>query len=252
MTSKPVGLGIGLLVCLIAVAGCRPAPPPENLPTYDWVDEATALRILAERSRAIRSTAAEVGVTLTRPDGQSVQFDGAMATRPPDALRLQTFKFGRTVFDLTLNADGMFVKTMDDPARKDKIIPASRSAARFAREWATFTGGLFEQEGLRVETPSSSQMIVRRSLADGRTVVCQVDRPTLTPRRYSMLDGSGVERFSLEVSRYGTFDGVLHPQKLLARSDQGTIDIELRDLEINIEQSDRAFVPPADAEKLPD
>ncbi|QOV87688.1 hypothetical protein [Humisphaera borealis] len=231
------------------MSGCRPAPPPENLPTYDWVDEATAIKVLAERSKAVHTTSAEVGVTLTKPDGQSVQFDGAMATRPPDALRLQTFKFGRTVFDLTLNPQGMFVKTMDDPARKDKIIPASQSAARFAREWATFTGGLFEEQGLAVQT-SASQLIVRRTLADGRTVVCQVDRPTLTPRRYGLLDAAGVERFSLDVSGYRTFNGILHPTRLLARSEQGTIDIELRDLEINGDQPERAFVPPADAELL--
>ena len=246
---------VALLFCLLHSAGCRPAPPPENLPAYPWVDDATAIRTLAERSRAVRTTSAEVGLTLTRPDGQSVQFDGAMATRSPGDLRLQTFKFGRTVFDLTLigggSADGggMFVKTMDDPARRDKIIPASRSAARFAREWSMFTGGLFEANDL-VVSHSGLQMIVRRSLSDGRKVVCQVEKATLTPRRYTMLDPAGVERFTLELSAYQMFGEIPYAMRVLATSEQGTIDIEIRDLELNIEQSDRAFIPPEGAEKL--
>jgi len=239
------------LITLVIVAGCRQQPPPEALPTYDWVDEPTALQVLADRGRAIRTTSAEVAVTLTRLDGQNVQFDGAMVTRPPDALRLQTFKLGRTVFDLTLNESGMYVKTMDDPSRQDKVIPASRSAARFAREWAMFTGGLFEQPDLEVSS-SSSQMIVRRMLEDGRTIICLVDRATLTPRHYGLLDAGGTERFTLDVSAYRTFNGILHPTRLLARSEQGTIDIEIRDMEINIEPSPRAFEPPRDAQKLED
>lgn len=230
--------------------GCRQPTPPENLPTYDWVDEATAMKVLADRARAIRTTSAEVGLTLTRPDGQTVQFDGAMVTRPPDELRLQTFKFGRTVFDLTLNQQGMFVKTMDDPSRQDKIIPASESAAKFAREWAMFTGGLFEQPDLEVSS-TASELLVRRPLGDGRVVLCHVDRQTLTPRRYALLDAAGVERFTLKVSGYQTFDGVLHPTQLLARSDQGTIDIQIRSMEINVDPAPRAFEPPKDARKLP-
>jgi hypothetical protein len=204
----------------------------------------------------VRTTSAEVALTLTRPDGQSVQFDGAMATRSHGDLRLQTFKFGRTVFDLTLigggtggSGGGMFVKTMDDPSRRDKIIPASRSAARFAREWSMFTGGLFEANDLIV-SHSGPQMIVRRPLGDGRTVVCQVDKSTLTPRRYAMLDPDSVERFTLVLSAYQMFGEIPYAMKVLATSEQGTIDIEIRDLELNVEHSDRAFIPPEGAEKL--
>ncbi len=238
------------------LAGCRQHAPAEPLPTYDWVDVATALRTMAERARAVRTTSAECGLTLTRADGQSVQFDGAMVTQPPDRLRMQAIKFGRTVFDLALNPDGMYVKTMDDPARKEKILPASRSAARFAREWSMFTGGLFEQPDLTVQTPTPQRMVVRRTLPDGRRIVCDVDRPTLTPRRYALLDAAGAERFSLVLADYRTFPAgaaggtIVHPTRLTARSEQGTIDIRIRDLEVNGEPPPRAFAPPAGAEKL--
>lgn len=239
------------------VAGCRQHAPAEPLPAYAWVDEATALRTMAERAKAIRTTSAECGLTLTRADGQSVQFDGAMVTRPPDRLRMQAIKFGRTVFDLALSPDGLYVKTMDDPARKEKILPASRSAARFAREWSMFTGGLFEQPDLTVQTPTAQQMIVRRSLSDGRQIVCEVDRPSLTPRRYKLFDPGGIQRFSLVLADYRPFPAgdagtVVHPTRLTAVSEQGTIDIRLRDLEINGDPQPRAFTPPAGAEKLPE
>lgn len=240
---------VSLLLGLMAIAGCRPAPPPENLRPYAWVDDATAIRVLAERSKAVRSMSAEVGLTLTRPDGQSVQFDGAMATRAPGDLRLQTFKFGRTVFDLTLTNGGMFVKTMDDPGRREKIVPASRSAARFAREWSMFTGGLFEQSDLAI-SHDGPRMTVRRPLSDGRTVVCSVDKATLTPRRYAMLDPDGVERFTLATSAYQMFGEIPCATRLLATSEQGTIDIEIRDMELNVEHAERAFIPPEGAERL--
>ncbi|MDB5296975.1 MAG: hypothetical protein JWO31_2958 [Phycisphaerales bacterium] len=239
-----------LIAVLASTVGCRQAPPPDPLPTYAWTDAPTALRAMADRAKAVRTTSAECGLTLTRADGQSVEFDGAMATQPPDHLRLQAFKFGRTVFDLTLAPDGMWVKTMDDPGRADKIIPASRSAARFAREWSTFTGGLFDRPGLTVETPSAQKMVVRQTLDDGRRVVCDVDRPTLTPRRYGLLDPAGVERFSLTVADYRVIAGVALPTRLTAVGEQGTIDVRLRDPEVNVDLPPKAFAPPGGATKL--
>src|SRR4051812_9141022 len=59
-----------LVIAAMAIAGCHKPSPP--LPTYQWVDDATAVRTLAERSRSIRTVQGTCGLTLTKPDGQSV------------------------------------------------------------------------------------------------------------------------------------------------------------------------------------
>jgi outer membrane lipoprotein-sorting protein len=78
-----------------------------------------------------------------------------------------------------------------------------------------------------------------------------VDRPTLTPRKYSMLDERGRTRFTLSLEQYRQFGQVVWPTKLTAVSESGTVEIELRDVEINPELEETAFVPPRRAEKLP-
>jgi hypothetical protein len=170
---------------------------------------------------------------------------------PPDKLRLQAFKFGRTVFDLTLTPDGLWIKTDEDPDRREKVVPASLNAAAFVREWAWFNGGFFASEGLVVQPGGPGTMIIHKSLDDGRAIVCDVDRPTLTPRRYRMTDPAGRVRFTLTLEDYRLFNGIAWPTKLTAESEQGTIVVEMREVEINGELPDRAFVPPPRAEKRP-
>ena len=237
-----------MMLALFALAGCR-QPNTAPLPTYPLTDDASAVRAIAERAKAIRTTSGTCGLTLTRPDGQSVALDGIMLSAPPDKLRLQASKFNQKLFDLTLNADGLFVR-VDDPSRKDKLVPASANAGQFVREWSLFTGGLFEAADLTT-TSGGQTMTATRRLPDGRRVECDVDRPTLTPRAYRMFDPAGVQRFKLTVPEYRVVGGVVYPDRMVAESEQGTIEIQMRDVELNVELTDVAFVPPAGAEKLP-
>lgn len=239
---------VAVAFLLLAAAGCRPKSPP--LPTYDWVDDATAIHRIAERAASIQTVSSTCSLTLTRPDGQSVALDGIMVIAPPDKLRLAASKFGQKLFDLTLNPDGLFIR-VDDPSRKDKVVPASLSAARFVREWSLFNGGLFQSPDLTTQNVSSTMFLVSRPLPDGRRVVCEVDKPTLTPRIYHMYDPAGVERFTLKVPDYLVASGIVYPAKMLAHSEQGDIDIEMREVELNIELPPAAFTPPNHAEKQP-
>jgi outer membrane lipoprotein-sorting protein len=231
----------------LTAAGCaRRQPSP--LPTYHGLDDAAALKVLAERATAVKSLSAPCRLTLTRPDGQSVRLDGAIAMAPPDKLRLRAWKFGQAVFDLTLTPDGLWVMTPDDPGRREKVLPASLSAAQFGREWALLNGRFFLQGDLITAT-EGKWLVVRRRLEDGRTVACRVDRATLTPRHYEMYDAAGRSRFRFALADYSLIDGVPWPAKLAARSDQGNIDIRLKDVELNQELAPSAFKPPRRAEK---
>jgi outer membrane lipoprotein-sorting protein len=246
---KPAHFRFGLmLITTFALVGCRPKPPTP-LPSHPWVDDATAIRTIAERSRAIKTVQGTCALILTKPDGQRVALDGILVVAAPDRLRLEARKLGHKIFDLTLNPDGLFV-LVDDPSRKGQVMPASLSAARFVREWALFNGGFFELPVLKTRH-DGDKLIVTGVLPDGRRVECQVDQPTLTPRLYQLFDPSGVERFTLKIPDYRLIDAVVYPDHMYAKSEQGLIEIQMREIELNTEPTESAFTPSPKAEKQP-
>lgn len=233
----------------MVAAGCAHKPAASNLPTYPGLDERAALKVLAERASAVRTLSAQCRLTLTRPDGQSVRLDGALVMQPPERLRLRAWKFNRAVFDLTLTPDGLWVMTPGDEERREKVLPASLSAAQFGREWAVLNGGFFQEPDL-VGGGDRNWLDVRRRLGDGRTILCRVDRAALTPRRYEMRDADGKLRFRLALSDYQVVSGIPWPMALAARSGDGRIDVRMKDVELNQELAPSAFRPPRRAEKV--
>jgi outer membrane lipoprotein-sorting protein len=240
------------LVLLFATAsGCARRPPAEKgLPVFGNVDNATALRVLDERARAVRTLSSQCDLTLTRPDGQTVRLDGAVVMAPPDRLRLRAWKFNQAVLDLTLTPEGLWVMTPDDPSRRERVLPASLSAAQLGREWALLSGSFFGDPALSVREVGD-RLAVTKTVEDGRTIVCDVERSTLTPRRYRMFDAGGRARFTLTLSEYGMFEEIPWPTRLDAASGEGRILIRLKDVELNGELAPNAFKPPRRAEKQP-
>jgi len=243
----------GTLICfaffLLGAGGCA-TRVQENIPTYPLTDAASTVRLVAEHAKQVHSLTGEGLITLTRPDGESVRLDAAMAMQPPQRARMRAWKFGRAVFDLTVTPEGVWAVIPEDPKRKEQITAAGVSAAKLAKTWSVLSGGFFESPGLKAET-RGSKLLVRREMSDEPLVVCEVDRSTLTPRKYSLLDDKGVTRFTLSLEQYRQFGNVVWPTRLIAVSESGTVEIELRDVEINPELEPAAFVPPKRAEKLP-
>jgi hypothetical protein len=241
------------LLCAVtaSLAGCGTRARTEaNLPTFGDLDHAAALRVLDERARAVKTLSARSVLTLARADGQTVRLDGAVVMAPPDRLRLRAWKFNQAIFDLTLTPDGLWVMTPDDPSRKQKVLPASLSAAQLGREWALLSGSFFGVPDLKVRD-AGNRLVVTRVMDDGRTVACEVDRRTLTPRRYRMFDPTGRERFTLTLGEYDVFGGIPWPTRLDAKSTEGRIGVRLKDVELNGELAPNAFRPPRRAEKQP-
>ena len=204
--------------------------------------------MLAERAAGVKTLSAQCRLTLTRPGGESVRLDGAVVMEPPGRLRLRAWKFNQAVFDLTLTPDGLWVMTPGDEGRREKVLPASLSAAQFGREWAVLNGGFFLEPDLAAGG-DRKWLDVRRRTGDGRSVLCRVDRATLTPRRYEMRDPAGKVRFRLALSDYEVVAGVPWPMALAARSGDGRIDVRMKDVELNQELAPSAFRPPRRAEK---
>jgi outer membrane lipoprotein-sorting protein len=244
-----MGCIMACALLMVVAGGCR-SHVKEDIPTYPLTDAATTIIEVAAHAEKVHSLTGEGLITLTRPDGESVRLDAAMAMQPPERARMRAWKFGRAVFDLTVTPQGVWAVIPDDPKRKEQMTSAGVSAAKLAKTWSVLSGGFFDGAGLKAET-RGSMLIVRRETPDEPVVICEVDRATLTPRRYSMLDDRGVTRFTLSLAQYRQFGSVVWPTRLTAVSDSGTVEIELRDVEINPELEPAAFVPPKRAEKLP-
>jgi hypothetical protein len=241
-----------VLLALMAIAGgCAPKQPVEATPAYPLMNAAESLRIVGEHARRVRALSGEGLITLTRPDGESIRLDAALAMRPPERARIRAWKFGRAVFDLTVTPEGVWVVSPEDSKRREQIRSAGVSAGQLARTWAVLSGGFFDEGGLKTEL-TDGRMLVRREASGGEpAVVCEVDRRTLTPRKYSMLDDRGATRFTLTMDRYRQFGDVVWPMRLVAVSDGGTVEVELREVDVNPELPGAAFTPPRRAEKLP-
>jgi outer membrane lipoprotein-sorting protein len=238
-----------LAVVLCLIAGCEHVEP-ESIPHFPLMDAQASLQTLAKRAHLVQSLSSQGLVTLTRPNGESIRLDAALVLKPPAEARLRAWKFGRAVFDLTVTPQGVWYLTPDDPARKAQLRSAGVSAAKLAKTWSLLNGGFFNDPALRVEmTPS--QLFIRRKFANEPQVLCEVDRATLTPRRYLMFDEKGQQRFSLRLSQYKQFGQIVWPTRITAISDSGKVEVELHDLEMNADLPATAFVPPHRAEKLP-
>jgi outer membrane lipoprotein-sorting protein len=240
-----------LLATLAMLGGCAPKRAPD-LPAYRWIDTQTAIDDLRARAASVKTVSAECTITLTRPDGETVQLDGAMAMRNPGWLRLRAWKFNRAVFDLTLQPAGLWIMTMDDPNRRDELMPATVNSAEFVKQWSYFNGALFDLADPKRSTVEGETLILRApqvGKATPKKFVCEVDRVNLTPRSYRY-DDTG-PRFRLDLENYREINGVLWPTKLVARGDMGTVTIEQRNVEINAELAENAFTPPRRAEKQP-
>lgn len=238
-----------LSLALVLLTGCH-HEEKEFITQYPLTDTPTTLASLATRSKLLHTLSGEGLITLTRPNNDSIRLDAALVMRPPDQARVRAWKFGRAVFDLTITPDGVWAIVPDDPNRKVQIQTAGVTAAKLAKTWSLLAGGFFEDTHLATEI-QGEKLIIRRQSTTEPTVICEVDRATLTPRKYVMFDDAGKQRFSLTLDHYKQFDQIAWPTRLTAVNESGTVEIELQDIQINPDLPDSAFVPPHRAEKLP-
>jgi outer membrane lipoprotein-sorting protein len=236
-------------VCaLVLLVGCA-VRDTEQLPTYPAMSPSDALRVLRARTEKVKSVSATGALTLTRPNGESVRFDAAIVMQAPENLRLRAWKMGQAVFDLTITRSEAWLLTPDRSSRAQEIRSAGVDAAELSKMWAMFTAQFFERDDLALV--DHEQELIVTAVHGERTIKCHVERRSLTPRRYEMFDANHRRRFELMLAQYAVFGEIPWPKQLIATSDSGVIQIDLRDVELNGEVAAGAFVPPRRAEKLP-
>ena len=216
------------LVLLALTGGC--VSPKSNVPAYTWADS-NRPESLCQRFTAVHTVSSEWALTLTRDNGDSVRLDGALAMKLPDSVRMRAWKMGQAVFDLTITPAGLWIESPPDPNRRGQILPASLNTAKMARAWSIVSGQFFCGD-LTVVDVGGPCFRVERNI-DGQHIVCQVDRATLTPERYSVIDSEGISRFTLSLDHYQIINGIVWPTRILAWSRGSRITIELKEAELN-------------------
>ncbi len=206
------------------------------------------VRELARRAALVHTVTGSGTLALTGPDGQSVVLDAAVALAPPDRARVQASKFGQTVFDLTLTPAAVYLET---DRGGDKAIAAGTTAEQVTRGLSLLTGRFFDDPAT-VGRDVGDQLILQRSNPGQPTVVCHVDRATLVPRRFELLDGAGHVRFTLTLDAYQPAGGgAVWPRRVVADGDGGRAVVTLDDADVNGDLPSAAFVPPSRARRLP-
>jgi hypothetical protein len=100
---------------------------------------------------------------------------------------------------------------------------------------------------------NTGELIVRGPALGSDNVRCEIDRATLTPRRF-VVGGGGANQATaseLLLDKYDIVNMIVWPMRMRLRSPTGEVMVRIRELEINGEIPGGAFVPPARAKALP-
>ncbi len=231
-----------------SLTGCA-----ERLPTYGWVDASHAMDLMAVRAARIQTLSSPCCVILAGPNAGPIQLEGAIAARMPGFLRLRAWKFSQPVLDLTLTPDGLWLFSAQDresPGERPSPF-ATLTALQLRQAWSLATG-VIPRDGWTWDEPRSRASIaLRQEWECGGSILCEIDRPTVTLRGCTMTQASDATVLTLALDRYRTVgDGVV-PTRVVIHSEQGTITILLDDVSINEELPLLAFDPPGRAGRQP-
>jgi hypothetical protein len=229
------------------LAGCATAP----LPTYEWVDEPTAINIMRQRAESMTALTAECRILLHRDDGESIHLDGVMLLAPPAAARIRAWKIGRPVFDLLLRDDRLWFAMGDGEDSVEEARFLGLSPRALADAISLIIAQAITRDSTAVEITSDHMILERPNWQDVLILRGEIDRASLIPRRYSVVDASGVERYQLMLEDYAMVDGHVVPTRIWGTGDSGRFILHLSGIEVNGALEMAAFVPPSGAVEVP-
>jgi acyl-CoA synthetase (AMP-forming)/AMP-acid ligase II len=231
--------------------GCT-AAPPEHLPTYQWTNSADGLQIMARRSQSMRTIDGACSMMLIRADGRSVQLDGALAMDLLEKnVRIRAWKVNEPVFDLTLIGNELWLQVTREQEGRPQVLPAGLSAAQLARALSFFGPSFFTNSRLEVVDTGGAEFELREPIDESRMLIARVQRSTLTIRQFRLLDAVARSQFELNLWQYESIGGIVWPSRLTAINDGSRIELDLRDVQLNIPLPAKVFVPPRNAQRLP-
>lgn len=238
-------------VCLAVVvwaagvfAGCA-----SRLPVYPAMGDAESFATIADRQASVKTLSAECDLDLTDSLGQRVSLDGVLVAALPGKVRLRAWKFGHVVFDLTM-ADGKGWVMVPDDVRGPRRFDVESLPARQVRDAMDLLGPAYFLAARH--GGGNERVLLARGPALGRDdVECEIDRATLTPRRFVMDMGEASAPTELLFDEYAVVGEIVWPMRVRLRSPSGEVSIRFRGVELNGALPDGAFTPPGRAKALP-
>lgn len=246
MTTRIAAPVAMLTVCMVALQGCQTRSDP--LPTFPALPAAESLAIIADRLESVKTVSASGQVVLTDASGQSVHLEGVLLSEAPDHLRIRAWKLGHAVLDVTVKGDEVWLKIPEPRDYPTQGGPEPALPHSQIPQFLSLMGPVFFRNATesRSEEASATLTVVGSTPGTaGATLICQIDRSTLTPRRYSGTDDPHAG--SVTLSDYRLVGDIPWPTLLTASGEGGTIELRLRDIELNTELPQSAFTPPAGA-----
>lgn len=237
---------MGAMAAGLLVGGCAGDGP---VPSYPALVPAEALTLIADRQASIVTVTAECDLELTDARGQTVSLDGVLVASltPPTRLRLRAWKFGTTVFDLTLTGGKAWAMVPDSGPAAGKVDLQNMPARRVSDAFELLGPAYFR--GATVVRENTTTLVVRGTALGRDDVLCEIDRPTLTAHRFVVGDGGSMSELLLD--SYTLSDaGPVWPKMLLLRSPMGKVAVTMREIEVNGEVPPEAFIPPRRAVEL--
>ncbi len=220
-----------------------------NLPSYPPMSGADALATIADRQASIRTISAECDLDLTDADGQRIALDGVLVAELPGRVRLRAWKFGQAVFDLTL-VEGRVWVMMPDTGPAAGRFSTEAMPSRQVNEAMNLLGTSYF--GSARASGGDAVTLRARGTAFGRDdVECEIDRRTLTPRRFVVEGGDDVPRSELTLDRFTMISDTAWPMRMRLRSGTGEVLLRFREVELNTQVPTGAFTPPRRAKALP-
>lgn len=229
------------------VGGCA----SQKLPTYPWVDTDTAVAQLASQDARLQSILAAGSVTLTDSKNRTDRLAASLVVKFPDYMRLRAWKSGQAAFDLMFKPEGVWLMVPEQRKADESFRPVSAVAADLSRAWPTFHGDFFTALNIEIEDHFGKTFWIQRRLDNGAIIRCEVDRATLTVVQNQVLDRHGRQRYSVAYEHYAVVNDLAVPHRIVAKGEQGTVVIDLLEMQVNRPTPAGAFVPPEHADRLP-
>lgn len=246
-----------LLATLAALPSCANGSRSSSL-ALSSLSPAEALAVLQLRARSRDTTATSGTMTLTSSTGERVTLDFAARTRP-GFLRLRAWRFGEAVLDVTTTPDGawLYVPPIEKAGGSEDTgqaagMPDLPDPDDLARAWTLISGGVLAYAAI---TEQEADSLTLRSDLDGAPVRVRIDRAHLRPVEYQFPDAPDTSiRLEpndwLDAGTDAAMDSPTWPRVVTLLSPRGVIEIHFERAEVNVDQPDGVFDPPARAKPV--
>lgn len=241
----------GTMLSLWACAGCA-----QSIPRISWEGPVQAMNIMSQRDRSIRSFSTTGRLRLLSKEGQ-IEFTTAIVAKPPSHLRMRAWKFSQAIFDITMNADGLFVWTKKGNASDGGNAATRSQVERLTHESliqaASLLPGFCHYADWEFVNVDDRTLLIQEKASHPQSgrLRCGIDKSTLTRTRCEYWDGQGESRQTLLFDQYRSFGDIVWPMHLEGSGEAGSFELVFDRVELNTDLPQRAFSPPRRAVKQP-